>query len=430
MLTTSKNQLSTEKVHLLAVDKKPSSMKNFKFSNDDRFTGGLPEVLTVAIGARVILTRNIDVSDGLANGTQGIIIDIKFLPNNKPVAVIILFDSPNVGKNARLDSKFNLSPYKAPVVPILQIEATFSPTSSKATVSRKQFPLRLCWATSIHKIQGATLDNIVVSFDNRFNSGQAYVALSRVKKLENLFLTSFYENKITTSSKVRDEMNRLQQEALHPNPFAVISEKSSLKLALLNTRSAKNHFTDILANPVLSKADIVCLTESNVYTDQIKYYERPGWTLKFLGKSPTANCHGLLFYTRENLSVVSCMSSYVPHMEQLNIVLSSEHYVKSICLIYRSPSTPAINFIADVSNIAAERTPDVILGDFNVDVNSTLYTKLSEELQTYQQTVSSPTYLSESTFDLVFVKKELPQPSVTVFPTYFSDHSIVYLQFK
>ncbi|XP_060577549.1 uncharacterized protein LOC132734725 [Ruditapes philippinarum] len=423
------NQLSSEKIHLNATDRIPLSLKNYRLSDDEKHTGGLAKVITIAVGARVILTRNVDVSDGLTNGTQGIVREIKFLSINKPIAIMILFDSPSVGKNARLNSKVDLSAYKEPVVPISQTEATFSPTRSKATVIRKQFPVRLCWATSIHKVQGATLDNIVVSFENRFNSGQAYVALSRVKKLNQLHLISFDEKKIVTSSHVKKEMERMKKDTFHPNPFKSLSANANLTVALLNARSARNHFTDIMCHPVLKIADIVCLTEANVYHDQIRYYQREGWTLKCLEKSSVCNCHGILFYCSENIPVVSSTTSYQPHMEQLFVELSSKPGVGSIQVLYRSPSTAPATFITDLTSTVYDRQPDIILGDFNINVDSVWYRRLSEPLLNYRQCVTLPTHLSGSIIDLVYVKDELPQPKVTVYPTYFSDHSIVFLQF-
>ncbi|WAR11596.1 PIF1-like protein, partial [Mya arenaria] len=377
------NRLPGEIISLYAVDKKPSSLKSFNFSEKDSFTGGLPQVVTLKIGARVILTRNVDVSDGLTNGTQGRVLDVKFSSSGAPVAVIILFDSSAVGKNAHLNSRVDLSAYKEPVVPICQVEAKFSPTSSKATASRKQFPLRLCWATSIHKVQGATLNNIVVSFEKRFNPGQAYVAISRVRKLCDLYLTSFEERKITTNAKVTHEMNRMKQEALHSNPFAAVSDKYSLNIALLNA-------------------------QANVYANNIKYYERQGWTLKFLEKSSVENCHGLLFFCKENCSVVSCTSSYVPHLEQLFVELSSTNCVSSLCLVYRSPSTTPGDFITDMTATVSDRAPDVLLGDFNIKLGTAPYRQLSQQLQDYQQVVTSPTHLSGSTIDLVFTQLANP----------------------
>ena len=60
-------------------------------------TGGLYSVLTVAIGARLMLTTNVDVSDGLVNGGRGEIIHVATTnSDSRATHILVKFDNPEV----------------------------------------------------------------------------------------------------------------------------------------------------------------------------------------------------------------------------------------------------------------------------------------------------------------------------------------------
>ena len=66
-----------------------------------------------------------------------------------------------------------------------------------------QYPLCLAWALTIHKIQGATLTLAEMDIGQSiFEYGQTYVALSRIKSLDGLYLSAFHSEKIAANPKV------------------------------------------------------------------------------------------------------------------------------------------------------------------------------------------------------------------------------------
>ena len=160
-------------------------------SNKRSETGGLHSTLKLAIGARVMLTANVDVSDGLVNGARGEIVHV-VINNNEVTSVLVKFDNDRVGLKSNQSSQYRSRFPRA--VPLTKYEVVFFAKGKRGSeIKRLQFPLTLAWATTIHKVQGLTLDDeIVVDMKGgRFSPGQAYVAFSRVKTLAGLHILNF-----------------------------------------------------------------------------------------------------------------------------------------------------------------------------------------------------------------------------------------------
>jgi hypothetical protein len=86
------------------------------------------------------------------------------------------------------------------------------PSDNIPGIGVSQIPLILAWALTIHKAQGATLDIAEIDAGSAiFECGQTYVALSRVKSLEGLYLTSFDASRIKINRKVQEFYQNLAE---------------------------------------------------------------------------------------------------------------------------------------------------------------------------------------------------------------------------
>ncbi|GAV56129.1 hypothetical protein ZYGR_0BA00350 [Zygosaccharomyces rouxii] len=85
--------------------------------------------------------------------------------------------------------------------------------AEKTAIERTQLPITLCWALSIHKAQGQTIQRLKVDLRRIFEAGQVYVALSRAVSMDNLQVLNFDPRKIRANAKVKDFYKSLETVA-------------------------------------------------------------------------------------------------------------------------------------------------------------------------------------------------------------------------
>jgi ATP-dependent DNA helicase PIF1 len=148
--------------------------------------------LKLKVGSQVMLLVNMDIDNfGLCNGSTGIIeriVEDEF--DHK--------DNKKIVKHGHVVVKFHNG-----------IMSTIGKHTWKSEnikgVSLKQIPLTLSWAITIHKSQGSTLDYAEIDIGNSvFSEGQTYVALSRLKSIDGLFINNYNPSKIKANQKVNE----------------------------------------------------------------------------------------------------------------------------------------------------------------------------------------------------------------------------------
>ena len=161
-----------------------------------------PVSLDLKVGAQVLLTSNLDTKQGLCNGARGVVTQFR------------------KGSDSRTERSFFESKTEHPVV---RFESGKEVTIPFVILTRKlpdlghvfvhHIPLRLAWASTIHRMQGQTVSFVDVALDTSiFETGQAYVALSRARSLDGLRLSSFDPACISAHPRVK---------AFHLKPFTL-----------------------------------------------------------------------------------------------------------------------------------------------------------------------------------------------------------------
>ena len=142
-------------------------------------TSSYQDALALKKGAVVMCTTNLDMENGICNGSQGIITNI-------------INTSTGPLPEVRFSNGFTR------VIPVKYRQSDEYPT-----LAIGQIPLCLAWALTIHKIQGATLKMAEIDVGNTiFEYGQTYVALSRVESLDGLYLSAFHSHRIKANPRV------------------------------------------------------------------------------------------------------------------------------------------------------------------------------------------------------------------------------------
>lgn len=171
------SQIKSKLYKFKAVDDIPNKIKS-KYMREkvkNILEKSVKEVLQLKVGAQVMYLKNDKVLN-LVNGSKLVITKIE----DGKIYVSGLDGYTRILYPVKFDIKFN-----------------------NVEITRHQFALDLCYSITVHKSQGKTLDLVVADLGKSvFANGQLYTAISRVRDINGLYLTSFDKNSIKTNKEL------------------------------------------------------------------------------------------------------------------------------------------------------------------------------------------------------------------------------------
>ena len=406
------------------IDKKSGRIGDTQFVDEFKFK----------IGARVILIFNIDVSDLLCNGALGSVLGVEEGQNGKITAVIVKFDNPVAGKQARERNPGLAKKYPQGTI-VKKMEQEYSLARTQGLISSTarliQFPLVLAWAVTVHKFQGQTVkapQKVVVDLKSVFEAAQAYVMASRVQELEQLYiLEELPKDKIYANQAALAEIERLVQVSKNKNPTKWLNQdqKSTVRISFLNCRSIKNKFHNILSDRSLLLSDVMILTETWLKeNDDVSSYTLPGYDQNLNKRGRGKG-----------------ISTYYKGMDlKFEVDINHDGFSLSkmsgrdldIIGVYRSQNGSIVNMINEIIKLYNTDKTTVIGGDFNIcfikQPKNSVTTSLADI--GFKQIVTEATHIEGGTIDHIYIAQGFCKKNyfeLELYPKYYSDHDGLFL---
>lgn len=322
-------------------------------------------------------------------------------------------------------------------IPILpaEVKQNAGRSDSSPEITRIQFPVVLCWACTIHKVQGATLDKVVASFKKLRTKGQAYVAVSRATSLQGLFLLDFKPELIKADDMVLKEMNRLEEHTSSTTEaYQQLSGPSPniVRVCFFNVQSLwATHRRDVENDPYINTASILAMSETWQPSIQcsLKGY---GYNIS-RGRS-SENGGGVALFSKNyplnelDLLITNCNIDAIA----AHIPLSNDNSYITVLLLYCPPRTTVPLICCCIKDfIQSHRGEQIIIGgDFNINLNKTSNSvvKLLQE-EGFVQVSNGPTHQSGSHIDHIWTNLH-PLPTTFGMWTYYSDHKQTFIDIK
>lgn len=404
-------------------------------------TMGIPIEVSLKIGALYMMTYNVDISDGLSNGVCGKLQSIDYGTNSdgdkKPLRLWIEFEDDTIGTNCRKKHSLLMKKRKIPITwtPIEPIVVKIrTRKDSNLTVNRKQYPLCLAHAITIHKSQGMSLPHVAVHLKGAMSRALLYVACSRATTLLGLYIIGDFTppRPLAPNDYLLLEFQRWKQMRMIPSFRFLRNNYHGIQAVYHNVQSLRKHWKILRNDLSILKSHIVCFGET--WTTLNDDLPLKGFKIcQRIDNHSSRRARGVWLYTHKTLDAhIQTSGSHVITFKKRRIEIC---WVKIGCMLYiglyaspRCGTELFQQFFAFVKQLADRRDRNVIImGDFNVD-NSSLsrfFSYLLKRSRLHLANQSIPTTRSGSCLDWVLSNCELQCGNYISFTSY---HDPIYVR--
>ena len=363
------------------------------------------DTLQIKKNARIQLTYNLDTLDCLTNGARGEIVDFVKNVNGIVDKIMVKFDEIHQGLQKRTSHPQLTARYPG-CTPIERVMFQYSLAKKTNRVSNTakviQFPISLCFAATSHRFQGQTVHKphkLAANFKTVFAPAQAYVMLSRVETINQLFIVdSVPTNKFYAATKALDELDRLERVSINKNlPLWEQKSMKCLKIISLNCHSLADKFEDLQLDPFLMFSDVICLQETWLKSDNVEEcLQIPGFMLNL---NSIGDGKGIATYYRKEKA-----------SPQANIKLPKSQMSKlsttevDVINIYRSQSACTPSLCEELKKMINAKKQTIICGDLNLCFVSQRQNEVTTMLENlgFRQMVRTATHLKGGHIDHVY----------------------------
>ena len=396
------------------------------------------DTLKLKVGAKVMLIYNVDVSDLLCNGAMGTLIGVEMSKDGSIDKLIVKFANPKAGKESRRKHPNYSKKYPdGTVITKMEREYTLSKkvnTVIASTAKLIQYPLILAFAVTVHKVQGQTIERplkCVIDVKSVFEGAQAYVMLSRIKELNQLYvLEDVPDNKIYPIQKALEEIRRLETVSINNNPTIWDRESTPnvKKVCYLNVRSLVNKFDNIISDISLQQSDVLILAETWIpeKTDMNNKFKLENYE-NHLNSSGRGK--GLAIFHKQEYKHI------IDHNEENINITKMESEDLNVITIYRSNDGSLGKLIRKLQVLIDTSKSTLILGDMNICNKKMATNELRKFLEDkkFKQVINKATHIEGGHLNHVYIMNIgnfAETPDIEIIPKYFSDHDSICIAWK